>query len=156
MMNLLKILILQSFFFLFWPFVYAQNSYSYVYDNAGNRISRTVVIGGGTQKSLSIYDPNTGKVKDEKNLKSLEEKLGDMTITVYPNPNRGQMVVKVENLPAGAATELKVYNTAGKLVFSKKPLLPYTDVDITGAPPGTYIMKIFIGKDESVWKVIKK
>ena len=148
--------ILLNCFLIIGCSVNSQTSVHYTYDNAGNRTSRTVSVGGGSQKSLSIYDPNTGKVKDEKNLKSLEEKLGDMTITVYPNPNRGQMVVKVENLPAGAATELKVYNTAGKLVFSKKPLLPYTDVDITGAPPGTYIMKIFIGKDESVWKVIKK
>lgn len=29
-----------------------QSSFNYIYDPTGNRISRTVTIGGGTQKSL--------------------------------------------------------------------------------------------------------
>ena len=45
--------------------LHAQNSFEYTYDAAGNRISRTVSVGGGTQKSLSIYDSSTGKVRDE-------------------------------------------------------------------------------------------
>ncbi len=134
----------------------SQSSFSFKYDPAGNRIRRTVTVGGGTQKSLSIYDPNTGKVKDEKNLKSLEEKLGGLEITIYPNPNRGEMVVRIDNLPSDERSLIKVYEAGGRLILQKKKLQPYTYLDITHSPPGIYFLKIFIGKEVSEWKVIKK
>ncbi|NOY38045.1 MAG: T9SS type A sorting domain-containing protein [Chlorobi bacterium] len=140
---------------LFLP-LFGQSSFDYLYDPAGNRISRTVVVGGGTEKSLSIFDPSTGKVKDEAILKSLEEQLGEIKITVYPNPNRGEMVVQIQNLPRKVSSSVKVYDAGGKLIMEKKNLQPYTQVDITGSPPGIYFLKISIGKEVSEWKVIKK
>ena len=65
----------------------AQNIVSYAYDYAGNRISRKVVN----------LTPTPSHVK--KQLDSIpapiEEKLGDQMITIYPNPTKGALAVKI-------------------------------------------------------------
>jgi len=63
----------------------AQNMVSYAYDNAGNRISRKIVLMGS----------NPSHVKKSADPVPVEDQLGDRKITVYPNPTRGALAVEI-------------------------------------------------------------
>ncbi len=133
---------------------YAQ-TIQYSYDEAGNRDTRTIQVGG--QKSMIIDGSNSTFIEEllkvEETFKAI---LGDIEITIYPNPNQGQMIVQIDNMPKDVKSSIIVYDLAGKAIYRKEYLTVYTDVDITDSPNGTYVLKIMVGKETSEWKVIKK
>ncbi|MEA1897895.1 MAG: T9SS type A sorting domain-containing protein [Bacteroidota bacterium] len=129
----------------------------YHYDNAGNRESRVIVVGGGGQKSMISDNQNQATLEELLKIEeTISETIGEIEITIYPNPNQGQMVVQIDNIPDEIKSSIVVYDLAGKAIFRKEYLTKYTDVDITDSPNGTYILKIIVGKETSEWKVIKK
>jgi len=136
-------------------FVINAQTIGYNYDDTGNRLSRTIVVGG--QKSMILNDENTNSLQEDlKTEESFTDILGELKITIYPNPNQGQMVVQINNISEDVSSSIIVYDLAGKTIYRKQNLVPYTNVDITNSPNGTYILKIKIGKEVSEWKVIKK
>ncbi|NOY37995.1 MAG: hypothetical protein GXO83_10535, partial [Chlorobi bacterium] len=50
-----KLLTVLFYTLLIFPLVHAQNSFEYTYDAAGNRTSRTLVVGGGQTYPENCY-----------------------------------------------------------------------------------------------------
>jgi hypothetical protein len=59
---------------------------NYVYDNAGNRIERHVIV-------LPMSKSEDGAPKKATEIKLHKDKLQEHNITIFPNPTKGQLRV---------------------------------------------------------------
>lgn len=114
---------------------------SYGYDQAGNRISRGVIVLKSTKVDQPIkYQDNLGKTK----------------ITICPNPNGGQFKLSVTGITTKANMKITLYNISGELVY-KNFLPPQSiEIDISNQPNGMYILHLVVGNKKKTWKIIKE
>ena len=139
-----NITILLIIFMSICPLLYSQNSISYGYDLAGNRISRTIKMPG--LKSAT---------QEEQTSAVYSEKLSDIELRIYPNPTDGLLKVEIHNLQGGQKADILLYNLSGKLISSHRGISDFVTVDISDQPAGTYLMKIIAGTYQTEWKIIK-
>lgn len=66
-------------------------------------------------------------------------KLLAVQLDVYPNPNKGNFIIRTEG---GAEGMLAIYNTAGKLILSKEVTDTLTVIHLDSAFPGIYFIKL--------------
>lgn len=115
------------------------------YDAAGNRISRTITL---PKKTLVTKADSTEK--------PVSEVLGELQVKIYPNPTKGQLSVQVTGLNDGVIGTLGIFSMQGQLLLSGKASSYRTDLDISGQPAGTYILRINVGGKNTTWKIIKE
>ncbi len=121
-------------------------TYEYSYDNSGNRIKRQVV----QLKNATIAPSN------DFDQKILDEKLGERTIKVYPNPTKGQLKVEISDLEQSSKIQIHVLNLSGLLVENQNVTSTLTVINLHNQPAGAYIMRIISGQSISEWKIIKE
>jgi hypothetical protein len=126
--------------------LHSQNTVSYGYDAAGNRISRTIII-----PSLK----SSPKSQDEPPV-IYSEMLSDIEVKIYPNPTDGLLKVEISNLPKEKTADILLYNLSGDLITSLRKIDNITDINIGSQPAGIYLMKIVAGEYQTQWKIIKK
>ncbi len=114
------------------------------YDAAGNRISRTITL---TRSAL---------VTKTDSVKPATEMLGDIQVKIYPNPTQGRLSVQVMGLPEGVTGTLGIFTLQGQLLLRGEASSSPTELDISGQPVGTYILKIDAGGKSTTWKIIKQ
>jgi hypothetical protein len=78
--------------------------------------------------------------------------------TVYPNPNSGKMVVKIEN-ESQHTIILNLYDLRGKLIQTTQlrkwqPLLKH-DINIEKLPMGVYMLEVIDGQKKAVKRIYK-
>ena len=124
---------------------YAQPKVCYNYDKAGNRTDRTICLKStpASADSNSIAQPIT-------------ENLGEMVITLYPNPTKGQLTIKVANMPIEAKGEIILSDMTGRLLMKQNTIRETTMFNLSSHPSGLYVLKIRIDDKVSEWKVIKE
>ena len=120
--------------------VYSQQL-SYTYDAAGNRISRTIVLG---LKSADVQ-------KQE-----FTETIARKEIKIYPNPVESLLSVSIAGYDAGIVSECFVYNMAGALIKREKISGEITTLDMSSFSSGTYVLQISVNGEKSVWKIVKE
>lgn len=126
-------------------FCKAQNSVTFAYDAAGNRISRTIVL-----------DRNVPQEQQRKQTSTRTDMLSKHHIAIAPNPTDGLLQVSITGLKRTDACVITVYKTSGQLVVTLPVARDNTTVDISGQPNGYYILAIDINGEKSTWKIIKK
>ncbi|MCK9206439.1 MAG: T9SS type A sorting domain-containing protein [Salinivirgaceae bacterium] len=138
---------------------FGQTTFEYVYDNAGNRTTRTVV----TLKSATI--DTTLQVKGDssnQNEQAIPPKngqssaIGNTTVTLYPNPTVGIIEVAVENEEPQNAVEIWLFDLKGLLLLHKNSSGLITEIDLLNQPAGSYIAKIIVNGKVTEWKIIKE
>lgn len=124
----------------------AQQKLSYVYDSAGNRVSRTIVL-----------DPQAASVmKNPVDSVFFEDTLNDKQIKIYPNPVETQMTIKVEGYTPSMQGEYSLYNITGVMVAKRRITGETTLVDMGRQARGIYILHIVLNGEPTAWRVIKK
>lgn len=123
----------------------------YSYDAAGNRTSRTIVLGGGSKGS--------GDAKVEK--KEPEKLINDQTfpsgtIKIYPNPTHGLLEIEVPASDDNYELQIIVTDVNGRKIIDKRNEPTRTVVDLSSQPGGMYILILKQGDTYSKWKIIKK
>jgi len=83
--------------------LHSQNKVNFGYDNAGNRISRTISLLKSAPTSDSEEEPPV----------VYSEMLSDIEIKIYPNPTDGLLKVEIRNLPEKQTDFWN--NTSGRL-----------------------------------------
>jgi YD repeat-containing protein len=124
----------------------AQTTVRFSYDGAGNRIKREIVLvkSNETNKdSTSVTKPFT-------------ENLGELKITIYPNPTKGQLSVEITNLSLNEEGNITIHNLEGKQMQQLKSLETLNQLDLYSYPMGMYILRISVGQKTSEWKIIKE
>lgn len=117
----------------------AQSGVSYVYDSAGNRVSRTIIL----TRSLNPEDDYF-----------LKETVKERTVKIYPSATRVKVVV--ENFNEDYPIRSLLYDAQGALLLSTVMTEASIDLDIKDYSTGMYILKIIIGDYSSNWKFVKK
>ena len=105
------------------PAIFAQ-MVNYTYDAAGNRISRTLVVGLKSTgvEEVSFFNEETQEFSDEQE-ENFSEQLGSLQVTLFPIPTKGELVVRLtglEGIEEFALGTLEVYNLNGQLLITKK------------------------------------
>jgi hypothetical protein len=120
---------------------------SYDYDYAGNRVARTVIF---------ISTPDG--VKQNKNIdpQPVKEQLGELEITIYPNPTKGVLQVVVTGMKPNDAYNLYLYDLQGKQLLSKAGTPDKALLDIASYASGSYFLKVQAGSKIKEFKIIKQ
>lgn len=115
------------------------------YDDDGNMKLRKIITVGAS----------TVKASEEQTI-SVEEKIDELKIIIYPNPTSGLFQVSISNIDSKQRNYYNIYSLNGSLLIKKEIDSSMTDIDISAFSKGTYLMDLFLGDKISRWKVIKK
>jgi hypothetical protein len=130
---------------LFISNVPAQDSVSFVYDEAGNRISRTIV-----------FNTTSGQLRSDDETTNYIEVLPETILHIYPNPTEGLLRINMENLPDGETVQITVFDASGQMLLKKEHQPAITEINLSSYPAGIYLLKIQTGDKSTEWKIIKK
>jgi len=111
--------------------------YSFTYDAAGNRDSRTMVDING-KESVPI------------------QKILDHEIKVYPNPTAGDLRVDISGITHDLSAEVELFDFNGRSVYKEGTPTGQVTIDLTEEPNGFYIMRISIDNQNIEYKVVKQ
>ncbi len=132
-----------TLFLLLTGYLQAQNV-NYVYDNAGNRISRTIIISSrapvAPQESESSF---------------FQEILSDHTIKIYPNPTKGWLSVEIPGISSDFTGEIRLFDANGRVIQQRTVDSRRMDFDLSNVVNGIYFMQIIVDGQTTRWKVIK-
>ena len=150
-------------------FAGAQNV-TYLYDDSGNRTYRTInmpvmspppqdstetVIETPEEDIVASIQNTENKDENEKSQEIYTDALSETLITIYPNPTKGLLAVKISNLPQHSISSLTLFDMHGR-VITQQPLLDENKLDISAQPAGAYIMQITVGDEVTSWKIVKQ
>lgn len=125
----------------------AQNIVSYAYDNAGNRISRKIVL---------LSSNPTHVKKDTIAPAPVEEQLGDRKITVFPNPTKGALAVEITGGSDKDDIHIVLFSAQGIQLKNLKVTNGTTAIDMHLYPPGWFILRVLAGDKVTELKIIKQ
>lgn len=124
----------------------------YDYDESGNRVKRYIVLSKGNSSG-----DDTSK-RYEENIKSEEfvDKLGELTIKIYPNPTKGQLSVEITGIGPEETVDYQLFSQTGLLLCTNRKNRFYFTIDMERYPGGLYILRLMIKGKISQWKILKE
>lgn len=125
-------------------------SVSFSYDADGNMETRRVV----TLKSATIGG-NENEVEEEFLPEIISAELGKQTITIYPNPTKGRILVEIQPLNYEEENFMRLFNSQGQLIETAQIVSEQTPLEIAGSS-GIYLLDVHLGKNVSKWKIVKQ
>ena len=128
-------------------------SIHYDYDDSGNRLKRYII------PLKSAYISNEDTLKESKEIskkEEFEEKLGEVTIRIYPNPTRGELSVEVSGPGNDETVDYQLFSQTGLLLITKRKNGFRFTVDMERYPGGMYILRLMIKGKISQWKILKE
>jgi hypothetical protein len=131
---------------LFSKILIAQTKVCYSYDKAGNRTDHTICLKSVEATSDSVSEAKT----------PITENLGEMEITLFPNPTKGQVTVKITNMPDNIHGEITLHDLTGRLIIKQNSIQESNLLDLSAKQLGIYVLRIRDGDKVSEWKVIKE
>jgi hypothetical protein len=130
---------------LFFSFSISAQKVVYEYDNAGNRIARTVVLPKMQSANKAMKDTTFYK-----------EALGNKEITLYPNPVKTNLNVSISGYEENSTGECVLFDMQGKLILRQKINAREFQIDMSAYNSGNYIMRISVDGEQTTWKVVKQ
>ena len=131
----------------------AQDRVEFKYDNAGNRISRTIFF--NSLKS-TLNEEAEEELEEEAETSGLTDIIDECVIRIYPNPTKGLLRVDIESLPDNETAKIILYSLAGQLITTQQDIATSTELNLGNQPQGVYLLHIWIGGEKREWKIIKK
>ena len=119
------------------------NSIVYTYDGNGNRVSRIITLGSGYKSDFGHNEEFT-------------DNIGDVDVTLYPNPTQGQVKVVFTDTDDKISLSYEVYDFSGKQIIDNPSAQPENIIDLSNQPGGIYIIRIKYGNNKREWKIIKE
>lgn len=117
------------------------------YDVNGNRTSLNYII--------TRVEENTESA-DEEDLSTNGDTFGDITISVYPNPTSGILVLSSNSQNQTQDIDVKLMSLQGNIVDERWIADGNTEFNLTNYPPGIYFLSISHDGERQIWKIIKK
>ncbi len=140
-------------------FLHGQTTVTFDYDDAGNRTSRTIVIGGKSPDS-TLVNPDSLFIKatetDVDVPTKYQAKVGGQTIKIYPNPTTGMFAIKIDGWDNKSKASIQLTSLTGKGLIEKRIESSITKIDIQGQPKGTYLLLVILNGKRETWKIVKE
>jgi hypothetical protein len=76
-----------------------------------------------------------------------------LSFEVFPNPNRGQFQLQVPDMPHGGY-DLTIFNTTGQVLYQQKVNQLLTDIDLSFAPRGIYMLNLQSASSKGSFRLI--
>ena len=132
--------------FLGYLGLYAQQlTYEFSYDQAGNRICRTIVNLRNDKGDNTMEEATT----------MLEDRRPDGTLLlVYPNPTAG--TVRIEASEGKGIKSYRVSDANGREIYHGAEAGSSVFLDLSGHPSGIYLLEVLIKDKPYVYKIIKQ
>lgn len=127
--------------------MHSQTVVKYLYDDAGNREYRGVII---------LQSQKQSELKKGTEYSEVKEELGKQKIVIYPNPTKGELIIELDGNNSDIEIEASIYSMKGEKLQNRTFTDSRVNMDLTGYPTGTYILKIKVGSTHGEWKIIKE
>lgn len=130
---------------------------SYLYDNAGNRTKRQVIIlNPSTLKSGHLNGTEDTINNNEIERKIFEENLDKLSIKIYPNPTTGRLLVNLTGIDQTFPSSISIISTNGIVINKISPASDSNEIDLSHNADGVYILVISANDKSTEWKVVKQ
>jgi len=127
-----------------------EGNLSYTYDAAGNRISRTIMLGFG--KTQAMPDDEMPENADDE--PPLVDVLNNLQIKIFPNPTRGELAVEIAST-GGEQVQITLFSINGEFLLTKQAATSRTTVDLSAFPTGNYILMLTVDGQNRQYKIVK-
>ncbi|MFA6401709.1 MAG: T9SS type A sorting domain-containing protein [Salinivirgaceae bacterium] len=137
-----------------------QNTYTYLYDDFGNRTSRTI----GMNKSAAITPDSTETISGNYNLegtkidgfeKEYHDNVGDVALSIFPNPTAGLIKIEITNGDVTSG-EFILTDSKGAILQNSRSVQTSQEIDLSNYADGVYLMKIQINGKTTEWRIVKQ
>jgi hypothetical protein len=172
MKRLFPAFVFQLLLLLCFTKAWSQTTYiEYTYDNAGNRIKRYVVVlqqktdSTKTAKKDSVLATKDSLTKNDSISKQsvatgnnnalFTEQVGEIKVSVFPNPTRGALTLKVSCVEELKAAKIYIYTESGVLLEQKEINSTEQVVDFTSYSVGNYFLKVMFKNMNKTFKIVK-
>ncbi len=143
--------------------LFSQNQEKYIkftYDNAGNRLSRNVIILESPEQKSTQDTSQFTPLEQIQELAKIEasynyENLDGAKIKIFPNPTQGFLMLRIENYSNTEQLTIHVYNSTGSLLQTKIPDSNSMEIDMSSYTSGLYFLKIIKQDQKLEYKIIK-
>ena len=123
------------------PFETQGQSYSFSYDESGNRISRQMI----QVQQMPAYKPSSSSQK------LIDDRIE--SIKIVPTPE--SVLITTGDTRAEDIVEIQLVDISGKVYLSIQEVQTPHTIDMIGFPPNTYILRCLYRGEEYNWKLIK-
>jgi YD repeat-containing protein len=130
----------------------AAQTISFAYDEAGNRVSRTIVMNSSPSNVRAV---NNNADEAETPPPFVEQLSADLQVRIYPNPTKGLLQVELAGLAEDAAASVTVTNLNGQQIISTDAVRSVSTIDLSAYPSGTYVLRLIINGKATEYKIIK-
>jgi hypothetical protein len=143
-LKLLSLLLLGSYCAI------AQNS-EFFYDQAGNRTLRQPCM-----NCRQVHNPKATVNNNDTALQAAELQIAAKHgLNLFPNPTQAKVTLAISNLGTDENASLIVTDEIGKLLYTQNNLQSENQIDMSSYNIGTYFVKVIVGKDITVYKVLR-
>jgi hypothetical protein len=125
----------------------------YTYDNAGNRILRTIVPCGEGGDPTGKWGGVTKPI-DTTGISNVDSTISQVELQLYPNPTDGKFLL-VFNTNLTNAT-ITISNNIGQRVYQAHTSGQEFPLDLTGYASGVYFVTVQIPKQNFQQQVVKQ
>lgn len=130
---------------MLFPLTVSSQQLSYAYDAAGNRISRTIIVGAHNPSDEAPQDPSGDYV----------ETLDGKQLTIHADREEPRLTITVGDYDASLKGAYSLLNREGRLLAGKGLSGENTFVELKELPSGSYTLQILLNGHPSEWEVIK-
>ena len=129
--------------------------FTFSYDAAGNRIERVIYLSAkSTLQNSSGMNQQTEEENAEQ--KTMKDQLSGFDLLLYPNPTKGEVLVKITGEESIELVSYNVYDTNGKVVATGTTASSTLLINLSRQKAGIYSLRININGKQQNWKIIKE
>ena len=123
------------------------HSVRFIYDKAGNRISKSIL--------LPLAAPERKNANENETTEVYTDTFSEYNLLVYPNPTRGELKIELSNFPEGETYHLLIADASGQVIINQKVSENPTVANLTECPAGIYLMRLRYKGYTKDYKIIR-
>lgn len=127
----------------------------YTYDENGSRKSRVLTVEPLGSKGLNFPVEKVEKLPVIAQKEELIKTEGELSTSVYPNPNKGLIKIDILFMPLNSKTEARIYDLSGIEQLVKRNFESSSEINISHLKDGIYILRIKVNESLFDWKIVK-
>ena len=130
----------------------------YEYDASGNRICRKVLMMPPPPRMGESLSGSENEGEEPPIVEELvyTERVGNIRLTVFPNPTTQTATVRIKNYADFTEGSLQLFTPNGQLLQQHTISSSEFTIDLSNCVTGTYMLKLQMGQHSDTWKIIKQ